>query len=130
MVFIAVLAGIITATFGIAAEKADSTTALEMASYCKPVAEAKRVGDKQVLVPLTHEAGLCWGYFDAIHRAVNVQFAGDATPVLLICQPAAVTITQMVLVFRRYFETHPAEAHKDAFIITYTALREAFPCGN
>ena len=71
LVLVAVLAGIIAVTSGVAAAKG-SANALEMASYRKPLAEAKRISDGKVLLPSTFEAGKCWGFFDAIQQATGM----------------------------------------------------------
>jgi len=97
------------------------TTALEMASYCKPVAEASRVGEGKLYLDHTWETGQCWGFFSAVQQAVR-------TGVLGVCVPPESTLVQMVLIFRRYVEVNPSVGHENAFFVALRALKEAFPC--
>ncbi len=122
----AVLVAVIGVAVGVTAAQAGS--ALEMASYCKPVAEAKHLGGGRVIIDNTYETGKCWGFFNAIQEASRMKFVGESTPALQLCLPEKSTLTQMVLIFRRYVDSHPAEAHDDAFFIAWKALRKAFPC--
>ncbi len=104
------------------------TTALEMASYCKPVAEAPRIGDGGLYLDVTWETGMCWGFFSAVQQAANITFHGASAPALYICNPPESTLVQMVLIFRRYVDVNPSVGHENAFFVALRALKEAFPC--
>jgi len=123
----AVLAAIISYAPVAKAAEHGVTTALEMASYCKPVAEAPRVGEG-LLLDNTRETGECWGFFGAVQQAAKITFHGASAPALYICAPPESSLVQMVLIFRRYVEVNPSEAHKTAFHVALIALQEAFPC--
>ncbi len=104
------------------------TTALEMASYCKPVAEASRTSDGKLSFKSTFETGRCWGFFDAIQQAATLQYSDAPARALYICVPPGGTLSQMVLIFRRYVEVNPSVGHEEAFFVARDALVEAFPC--
>ena len=103
-------------------------TALLMASYCKPVAEASWTGDDKLSLKPTFGTGRCWGFFDAIQQAATLQYYGAPARALHICIPPGGTLVQMVLVFRRYVEVNPSVGHDEAFFVAMGALRKAFPC--
>ena len=110
------------------AAEGDATSALEMASYCKPVAEASLIGDGKLSLKTTWLTGRCWGFFEAIQRAATVQYYDAPVRALYICAPPESTLTQMVLIFRLYVEMNPSVGHEDAFLVALDALVEAFPC--
>ena len=103
-------------------------TALEMASYCKPVAEAQQIGDGKVYLDSTWETGRCWGFFGALQQATGLWERGAEAAILSICAPPESSLVQMVLIFRRYVEVNPSVGHKEAFFVAMDALRAAFPC--
>jgi len=80
------------------------------------------------LLPLAQEqltkmkvnAGFCMGYMSAIadSNARNEHF----------CAPANATIEQLVRVVTKWMKEHPESLHLNAGVISYTALRAAFPC--
>ena len=107
---------------------ANAITALEMASFCKPVAEAQHLSDGKVLLDPTFETGKCWGFITAIQQASVLQWTGDTQRALHLCLPPGSTVTQLALIFRKYVLEHPAEGHDLAFFVATSALREAFPC--
>ena len=102
--------------------------ALEMASYCKPVAESDFNDRGMVAFEHNHQTGICWGFFLAIQQATRLHFYGAAAPALYVCTPPESSLIQTVLVFRRYVEVNPSVGHKNAFFVARDALQEAFPC--
>ena len=106
---------------------AKARTALEMASYCKPVAEAQPTGDGGVSFKHDWQTGECWGFFSAIRLATGF-YDEKLVPLLHICAPPRVGVVQLVLIFRRYVEINPSKGHELAFYIAINALVEASPC--
>jgi len=109
---------------------ANATSAMQMASNCNPLeGEMKLDGDKMYFSGKPHiEIGHCLGFFEAIQAATSVQWEGQKHTALYICAPPKTWLSQFVLVFQKYVREKPETAHKDAFDIALTALREAFPC--
>ena len=83
------------------AAEGDATSALEMASFCKPVAEAPLIGDGKLSLKATWKTGRCWGFFEAIQQAATLQYYDAPARILHICTPPGGTLVQMVLIFRR-----------------------------
>ena len=46
----------------------------------------------------------------------------------LFCVPLGVTNGQLVDVFYKYLDDHPAQRHMDAAVLAFFSLRDAFPC--
>ena len=62
-------------------------TALEMASNCKPVAEA-RLTEQKIYFETNFETGRCWGFFKAFHQAVRIGDSGAKRGYLGLCLPS------------------------------------------
>jgi len=104
---------------------AQQNTTEEMASACRPVVSAK-VANETVAMPLTFEAGQCWGAFLSLQGVLTAdvridQFFG-------ICAPAQSTRTQFVAVFVRYADNHPEQLHTPFMETALASLKQAFPC--
>ena len=123
----AALVAIISTTAGVVSAHTH-TSALDIASYCKPIAEATPLSDGRVGFAFTYKTGKCWGFFDAVQQASRLWWIGHKNPVLGFCAPAEGTLTQLVKVFQKYVQEHPAKADEEALIVAHDALLDAFPC--
>jgi len=104
-------------------------TALEMVSYCKSVAESQPISGGKLSIESTFEAGRCWGFFEAIQKAMLLIYVSGTSGLLLgVCLPSEVSVPQLVLIFRRYVEVNPSVILKDVFFVTKVALEEAYTC--
>ena len=104
-------------------------TALEMVSYCKSVAESQPISGGKLSIESTFEAGRCWGFFEAIQKAMLLIYVGGTSGLLPgVCLPSEVSVPQLVLIFRRYVEVNPSVILKDVFYVTTVALEEAYTC--
>jgi hypothetical protein len=104
-------------------------SAEEMVSNCKELSEAK-ISAHQISVPQDFETGVCWGSFGTILDAIFVvpdSFPKDG-PMLHVCAPQEVTVTQLVQIFIAYTKQHPEQLHKEYFFVALSALKGAFPC--
>ncbi len=107
------------------AARAQSAYSAEyMLSSCRPIVVESNVTEQGVSFPQSFETGFCWGAFSAIQRAMV--YAGERGP--RVCAPAESTLTQLITVFVRYTDLHPAELHEHYFLIALRSLRAAFPC--
>jgi hypothetical protein len=100
-----------------------------MVSNCKELSEAK-ISAHQISVPQDFETGVCWGSFGTILDAIFVvpdSFPKDG-PMLHVCAPQEVTVTQLVQIFIAYTKQHPEQLHKEYFFVALSALKGAFPC--
>jgi hypothetical protein len=108
---------------------ANSTSALQMASNCKPVEEANIGDEKMHFSGKPHMGiGVCLGFFEAVQSASSVSWTGRKHPALFICGPPSSSLSQYILVFQKYVREHPEMGHKNAFDIALSALHTAFPC--
>jgi len=100
-------------------------TAREMQSWCQPIATAPIGSGGKVYVP--DAAQFCWGAFAAIQQ-LGVMIIRKPPPILNFCAPPDASRVQMVRIFLRYAEKHPAELHLDFASVALHALVESFPC--
>jgi hypothetical protein len=101
----------------------------EMVSNCKELSEAK-ISDHRIEVPQNFESGVCWGAFGAVLDAIFIvpdSFPKDG-PMLHVCAPKEVTLTELVQIFMAYTKAHPEQLHKEYFFVALAALKGAFPC--
>jgi hypothetical protein len=104
-------------------------SAEEMVSNCKELSEAK-ISAHQISVPQDFETGVCWGSFGTVLSAIFVvpdSFPKDG-PMLHVCAPQEVTLTELVQIFIAYTKQHPEQLHKEYFFVALAALKGAFPC--
>lgn len=107
---------------------AHATTALEMASSCKPIDEATLLDGGAVYFERTSGAERCWGAFIAVQQAITTQYTDSELPAHNVCAPAESTLIQLVKIFRNYVVRHPEKGHARFFNIAMEALRSAYPC--
>jgi hypothetical protein len=104
-------------------------SAEEMISNCKELSEAK-ISDHKIAVPQDFESGVCWGAFGTVLDAIFVvpdSFPKDG-PMLHVCAPQEVTVTEIIQIFIAYTKQHPEQLHKEYFFVALAALKGAFPC--
>jgi hypothetical protein len=71
----------------------------------------------------------CLGFTSAIADALEVGFNIEGQ-FLKACLPERVTRGQIKDVILSWIERNPKDRHVPAILLSYVALREAFPCGN
>ena len=71
------LAFTIFLAFAFSSFNALGATALEMASFCKSIEEAKLLKDSQIYFDSSPEANQCWGAFDTVQQLLTIQYVGD-----------------------------------------------------
>ena len=107
---------------------ARATTALEMASSCKPIEEATVLEGGQVYFEDSGRANRCWGAFVAVQQAITTTYTDSAFPAHYVCAPEDSTLIQLVKIFRRYVAEHPERGHERFFNVAVEALRTVYPC--
>jgi len=107
---------------------AQAESALEMASFCRPVAKsAPDSGGFMYQVPPTFEAGRCWGAFSAIQAALVI--GDEERPYLRDCPlPGNSSRLQLIRVFLRYIDQHPESYDENFVLVALSAFDDAFPC--
>jgi len=70
--------------------------------------------------------GYCLGYVDGIDDALNILPIENFDRGY--CRPKNVTAGQLVRVVVKYLKNHPEKLHENQFLLTLSALLNAFPC--
>jgi Rap1a immunity proteins len=99
---------------------ANAETAMEVALYCRAVIDAAQR-------PNTFEAGFCSGTFGAVQDISRIQW-GNGVTALGFCPPPDSTRRQFVMIFLKYVDDHPEQAHLPFTSVVFPAFRQAFPC--
>lgn len=108
---------------------ANAETALEVKSWCEPIAHGKRLSNGSIISDNTREQGFCWGAFAAIQGLSRLYKSKDLdTPILHFCPPEKSTRGQFIAVFVRHVEEHPELGHEEFSWTAVNALVKAFPC--
>ena len=98
-----------------------------MLAGCRSVAKARVTSDGRIALGTDFPAGECWGAF-AVIQSFSVVVDAQGTRLFGACPPADGTRTQLVAVFLKYADDHPARWHEEFLDFALEALRVAFPC--
>ena len=111
----------------LAAPLSRAETVEEMLSACRPIAEA-RVSEGVVVLPQSHEAGVCWGAFAVVQHLTTWAEAKTGKRHFGVCNSANSTRTQLIAIFVEYAKRNPRRYSEDFSDVVFEALEEAFPC--
>jgi hypothetical protein len=75
-------------------------------------------------------AGFCLGLMQGIGRMNDFYEAASLNGTALFCRPPGANNGQSARIVLKYLRDHPEELHKEDFVLTVAALRDAFPCKN
>jgi hypothetical protein len=73
-------------------------------------------------------AGFCMGFVIGIKDTLRLAYEASPDSIIKTCIPREVTGFQAIRVVTKFLENHPEKLHEDEYILSVTALREAFPC--
>jgi hypothetical protein len=108
------------------AGSARAETALQATASCREVVKGLSP-DGTLNFPPAGE--YCWGAFAVVQQFSRLTIAPHGRERLLgMCVGEHVTRTQLVLVFLKYADNHPAHLDQEFPLIARQALMEAFPC--
>jgi hypothetical protein len=99
----------------------------EMFSACRPIVEAP-VSNRQVFLPSTLDAGLCWGAFAVVQRMTSWVDAETKKHIYGVCIPASSNRTQLIAAFVDFAKRNPQVNSEDFLDSVLAALRQSFPC--
>ena len=124
--------GLFTLAVLLIASSSYATTAEEMLSRCRQIAQSP-VRDQPIEIPQTTDAAMCWGAFVSLQEVVQwvdtVHSKTPLVPMLQACVPEGSTRSQLIAIFVDYVERNP-KYRSDAFaFVAVKALRATFPCG-
>lgn len=101
-------------------------SAQELLSGCRSIANAGVVG-KNIQLPKTFQAGVCWGTFGVIQEII-VHIDETRQPIYGVCAPPNSRLSQLITIFVSYAEKNPQRLHEEGFEIALDSLQLAFPC--
>lgn len=108
---------------------ANAQSALEMASWCKPIVDAKQLGEDRIfLKEKTFETGKCWGAFLSLQEIITWEMPDERYPIIGVCAPPESTLSQIIHIFTHYVENNPRRAHESYVGVAISSLHDAFPC--
>lgn len=105
---------------------ANAENALEMQSWCEPIATARILSPGTIHFQPTFNTGICWGAFGAIQEISRIY--SDNGMVLGVCAPEDSTRDQLIKIFYKYVTDHPDTANQPFGLIARLSLMDAFPC--
>jgi hypothetical protein len=117
------------AVFVVSAHNAKAETALEVESWCMPVANAKTISGSKISMEQTFDSGSCWGAFAAF-QGLGSAVGSDGVRTLHYCAPPESSRVEFVKVFVHFVEVHPQQGHLPFTFVALKALVEAFPCAD
>src|SRR5207249_3884337 len=100
-------------------------SAQELADDCRTLVEAKTGTGKQIRIPFTKKALVCWGYMQAM-QDLSVLADEDGRRMMGACPPERTTLLELIQAFVSYARSH--ELPDNAALAVTRALQEAFPC--
>jgi hypothetical protein len=98
-----------------------------MLSSCRPIAQAK-ISDGKIDLPTDFDSGVCWGAFAVLDFMLTTVSSQTKKPMFQICIPQNRTRPQLIAIFVRYAESHPARDAEDFQMVAFSAEKEAFSC--
>jgi hypothetical protein len=102
-------------------------SARELMNACQEVERGREGAGKDILIPNTAEALLCWGYMQAV-QDLSVLVDQHGLRIIGSCPPEETTTLQVVHAFVAYARTHAAELDGNAAAMMIKALQASFPC--
>src|SRR5437899_4181198 len=103
-------------------------SARDLADDCRTLVRAKTGAGKQIRIPFTKKALVCWGYMQAI-QDLSVLADEDGRRIMGACPPERTTLLKLIQAFVSYAHSHTDELPNNAALAVTRALQEAFPCG-
>ena len=102
-------------------------SARELAGDCRTLLQGKRGSGKEIQIPFTRRALVCWGYMQAI-QDFSVLADPQGHRLLGACPRENTTVLELIEAFVAYARSHARELPENAALAVTQALQEAFPC--
>ena len=100
----------------------------ELAGYCQSLERGAKGAGREIYIPRTREALICWGYMQAM-QDISVLSDEEGHRIMGACPPEQTSTLQLIQSFVRYARAHRSELPDNAVIAVFRAFREAYPCG-
>ena len=102
-------------------------SARELMSACQELERGREGAGKDILIPNSQEALLCWGYLQAM-QDLSVLVDQQGLRIIGSCPPEDTSTLQLVHAFLVYARSHAAELDGNAAAVVIKALQAGFPC--
>jgi len=102
-------------------------SARELASYCEAAEKGVTGNGREVEIPATKEALVCWGYMEAFQDLSALADPGGAR-LLGACLPEQGTLLDLVHSFVAYARAHRADLPDNTAVAVIKALQQTYPC--
>jgi Rap1a immunity proteins len=101
--------------------------ARELTNACRKVDQEVAGKGKQIRIPRTKDALLCWGYMQGLQDIVTL--ADEAgRPIMGSCPPEYTTTLDLLRSFLGYGRSHPEALKSTAAVAVILALQSTYPC--
>jgi hypothetical protein len=105
-----------------------TASAPDMVHYCWNLERGTKGRAKEIRIPNTRQALLCWGYMQAM-QDMSVLVTPEGRTLIGSCPPEQTTLLRLIHIFVNFARSHRSEAQDNVAVTVIKALQEAFPCG-
>ena len=102
-------------------------SARELVASCQELERGREGTGKDILIPGSREALMCWGYMQAM-QDLSVLVDQRGLRVIGSCPPEETTTLQLIHSFLAYARAHTGELDGNAASVMIKALQVSFPC--
>jgi hypothetical protein len=102
-------------------------SARELVESCQELEKDREGAGKDILIPNSKEALVCWGYMQAM-QDLSVLVDQHGRRVIGSCPPEETTSLRLIHAFLAYARSHASEVEGNAAAVVIKALQESFPC--
>jgi hypothetical protein len=102
-------------------------SARELVGYCEAAEKGVTGSGREVEIPATKEALVCWGYMEAFQDLSALADQGGAR-LLGACLPEQGTLLDLVHAFVAYARAHRADLPDNTAVAVIKALQQTYPC--
>jgi len=102
-------------------------SARELVSSCEELEKGREGAGKEILIPGSGPALLCWGYMQAM-QDLSVLVDQRGQRVIGSCPPEQATSIELIQAVLVYARAHPRDLDGNAAALVIQALQAKFPC--
>jgi len=108
-------------------EAAAIDNAGDLASSCHSLEKGAKGTGRQIRIPNTKSALLCWGYMRAM-QDVSVLTDENGRRLIGSCPPERTTLLRLIRAFSTYARSKSVKLQGNAAVAVIKAFQKAFPC--
>ena len=102
-------------------------SARELVNACQDLEKDREGSGKDILIPNSTEALICWGYMQAM-QDLSVLVDQSGRRLIGSCPPEETTSLQLIDAFLAYARAHAGDLRGNAAAVVVKAFVERFPC--